>query len=150
MSIDAYEPRADVRADAADLPYDDNTVDEIVTWHMVEHLAPEHLDRALQEWRRVLIGGGRLEIRCPNIEHYLRAWLAGDDALRFGEGLSWLAGSPNKGDGHLNRNFFTPSQLRRVVERAGFIVERCEAHPTRSGHRSDGDCLCIAHKPEAP
>ena len=137
-----------MRADAADLPYEGNSVEAIMSWHMIEHLAPKHFAAALKEWRRVLIPGGRLEIRCPNIECYLRLWLAGDDGLRFGEGLHWLAGSPDKGDGHLNRNFFTPGHLRRAVEGAGFIVERCTTHPTRSGHLADGDCLCIAHKPE--
>ena len=149
VSVDAYDPAAEVHADAAQLPYGAGTVDEIYTSHMVEHLAPAHFRRALQEWRRVLKPGGKLQIRCPNIEVYLRRWLAGDDTLRFGEGLHWLIGVPDKGDGYLNRNLFTPRHLAEFVRAAGFEAIRCTVYPTRSGHIADGDCLCQAVAPRS-
>ncbi len=147
VSVDAYHPAADIHADAACLPYPNESVETIVTSHMVEHLAEDHFLRALREWKRVLIPGGRLEIRCPNIEHYLQKWLASSDEMRFGEGKRWLVGWAERGDGYLNRNVFTPRRLAKLVSEAGFLVERASVFPTRDGYTPDGDCLCIARKP---
>ncbi len=147
IGVDYYHPDAEVHADAACLPFANGTVDTIITSHMVEHLAEPHFQRALQEWLRVLIPGGRLEIRCPNIEHYLQKWLDSPDEVRFGEGKRWLLGWADRGDGYLNRNVFTPRRLARLVSEAGFVVERSSVYETRDRKTPDGDCLCIAHKP---
>lgn len=149
ISVDRYDKHADVNADAACLPYANESIAEIMTSHMVEHLRPEHFRRALREWMRVLHPGGKLMIRCPNIEPYLHRWLEGSYDLRWGEGLAWLIGVPDRGDGYINRNMFTPERLREFVVKAGFEILFSECHPTRSGHMPGGDCLCIARKPKA-
>jgi predicted SAM-dependent methyltransferase len=68
VNIDA-DPAAepDVLADAAALPYDDATVDEIYAGHLLEHL-PESLSLApLREWHRVLRPGGTLTVVVPDL-----------------------------------------------------------------------------------
>ena len=69
----------DVIAPAHKLPYDDNSADEILASHVLEHMPhginidqPEsvchpNVSDALKEWYRVLKLGGRLEIRVPNL-----------------------------------------------------------------------------------
>lgn len=146
VSIDKYSDVADLKIDAAELPYLNNTVDKIYTAHMVEHVTLGEFRKMLKEWRRVLKFGGILMIRCPNIEAYLKRWLAGDYKLRWGEGIHWLLGFTSGGVGHINRNFFTAKRMQQIIKDAGFRVRRCTAYPTRSGHMPDGDVLCEAVK----
>jgi len=146
VNIDKYDSHADKRMDAGKLDYADGGVDEIYTSHMVEHVAPKDFQAMLCEWQRVLKSGGKLTIRCPNIEVYLKRWLAGDYKLRWGERLHWLLGSYEHGEGHFNRNFFEPQRMQEFVAAAGFRIEMCKAYQTRSGHMKDGDILCVAYK----
>jgi len=145
-NIDKYAKEADLNVDASELPYANDTVDKIYTSHMVEHVTLPEFQKMLREWRRVLRFGGVLMIRCPNIEAYLRRWLAGDYKLRWGEGLTWLLGSVSRGKGHINRNFFTADRMHQIVKDSGFKIRRCTVYPTRSGHMPDGDILCEAIK----
>jgi len=41
------------RADAAALPYDDNSFDAVVSWELLEHVPEEHVDQVLSEMERV-------------------------------------------------------------------------------------------------
>ena len=146
VNIDKYSKEADLHIDVAELPYADNTVDKIYTAHMVEHVTLQEFQKMLKEWRRILKVGGLLVIRCPNIEVYLKRWLAGDYKLRWGEGLNWLLGLVSKGEGHVNRNFFTAKRLKQIVGSADFKIKSCTTYPTRTGHISNGDILCEAIK----
>jgi len=146
VNIDKYAKEADLNIDAAELPYADNTVDKIYTSHMVEHVPFQEFQKMLKEWKRVLKVGGILMIRCPNIEAYLKKWLAGNYKLRWGEGIHWLLGFTSGGVGHINRNFFTAERMQRIVKDAGFRIKRCTVYPTRSSHMPDGDVLCEAAK----
>ena len=51
-----------------DLPYGDNTVDNIYCSHVIEHLPDDVVRRFLGEARRVLRDGGTLRIACPDAE----------------------------------------------------------------------------------
>lgn len=146
VNIDRYAKEADLTIDAIELPYAANTIDKIYTSHMVEHVPLQEFQKMLKEWKRVLKVGGILMIRCPNIELYLKKWLAGNYKLRWGEGMNWLLGLIAKGEGYANKNFFTAKRMRKIVEGAGFKIKRCAAYPTRTGHISNGDVLCEATK----
>jgi SAM-dependent methyltransferase len=56
------------RADLRELPLDDDTVDVVVCFEVIEHL--EHRDEALRELARVLRPGGVLLISSPNRNRY--------------------------------------------------------------------------------
>lgn len=58
---------ADVVADACKLPYDDGTVDFIVSTHLLEHFADPR--KVLKEWLRVLRVGGRIALVVPDWRH---------------------------------------------------------------------------------
>jgi len=47
------------------LPFDDNSVDKILTEHCLEHIAPEHLHFVMYEIWRVLKVDGEVEIVVP-------------------------------------------------------------------------------------
>ena len=149
VNIDKYNPQADRLMDGGQLDYPDGSVSEILTSHMIEHVPLSEFKAMLLEWKRVLKPGGRLTIRCPNHELYIRMWLEGDDEYRWGTGLNTILGIQDRGPGHLNRNLFTVTRLEQLVREAGFEVRACQKFPTRTGHLPNGDILCRASKPSA-
>src|ERR1700685_369744 len=51
------------------LPYADNTVDEIMAEHVIEHVSGPDALRFLDECRRILKSGGKLWISIPVLDH---------------------------------------------------------------------------------
>lgn len=63
------------RVDA--LPFDDASIDEIYSRHLIEHLTLKEFLKTLVEWNRVLKVGGELYIICPNLLWHLEQILKG-------------------------------------------------------------------------
>lgn len=150
-NIDKYNKNADIIAPANDLPYDDNSVDEIYSSHLIEHLLPGTEDiTTLNEWRRVLKPGGRLIIRCPNFERYINDWLGGNDEYREGWGLINIFGWKDRGVGMWHHTGFTVESLPKLLIKCGFVVTKCETIQTRQRrgpeYRPDGDIICECTK----
>jgi len=132
VNIDKYPTSgADFIAPAHRLRLPSGSVDEVYTSHMIEHLCPSELELALHEWCRVLKVGGKLRIRCPNFELYVREWLEGDYEYRWGWGLINIFGHDNRGEGLLTRNGFTRDRLDRLLSESGFKTLHCEVTETR-------------------
>lgn len=70
----------DLVASGHRLPLADQWADELLSVHMIEHVAPPFLASTLEEWHRVLRPGGTLTIHTPNGESLARCLLALDDA----------------------------------------------------------------------
>lgn len=68
LSVDMYDPRANIIMDIANLTFKDNTAVEILASHVFEHLNPYHSVATLADWRRVLKPGGKLIMEMPDIE----------------------------------------------------------------------------------
>jgi len=65
-NIDIWEmPNVDLVCDILELPYEDNSVDEINCGHCIEHLTMENARLGLKEWIRVLKNGGTIGIVVP-------------------------------------------------------------------------------------
>jgi len=158
VNLDKYPTKGADRVMPADrLYYADASVDEIYTSHMIEHLSPEELESAIKEWRRVLKPGGKITVRCPNFEVYLREWLAGDEAYRLGWGRINIFGHSGRGEGMWHHIGFNPGVLRRVFENHGFRTLKSQASPTRPEYdntieyRPDGDLIYEGERlPDAP
>ena len=70
-------PHIDYVCAADALPFEDNTVDEVYSRHVVEHFTLKELLKVLEEWNRVLKIGGEIYIICPNLLWHLRQVLEG-------------------------------------------------------------------------
>jgi len=74
-TVDLYAPEADIKADAGDLPFDDNSVEEIWASHVLEHIEPARVQAVLKEWLRVLVPGAVAKVVIPDLDYACRAWL---------------------------------------------------------------------------
>lgn len=113
---------AHVVADAAELPFADESFDVVLCIEVLEHLFSPHL--AVGEIRRVLRPGGRLVASAPNIGYWRHRvnllfglWNPAGDELAIEQ--PWR-------DPHIR--FFTPKTLERMLRTGGFSSVRIEAH----------------------
>jgi len=59
----------DLTCDATDLPFEDNSVDYIVSSHAIEHMID--VEKAFREWVRVLRPGGLMAHKMPDRRYFL-------------------------------------------------------------------------------
>jgi SAM-dependent methyltransferase len=116
---------AQVIADAAELPFADDSLDLVLCIEVFEHLFSPH--RAAQEIRRVLRPGGRLVASTPNVAYWrLRGNLLFGLWNPLGDELA--VDQPWR-DPHIR--FFTPRTLARMLEMTGFQRVRTGTHNGR-------------------
>jgi predicted SAM-dependent methyltransferase len=155
VNVDAREtPATDLVAKAWELgSFTENSVDEVYSRHMLEHLYPEDAELALIEWRRILVPGGRLHLIVPDLEFHCRQ-LLGRARSRFpdqrkhafGSIFGWRAEGFGgaKYDVHLWGYDF--AELSDLVARCGFA----DINRLRNGEDSEAWHLNIeAFKPLA-
>jgi len=130
----------DIACDLQDaLPFDDASIDYVVSIHALPELPHPDIEPALRELYRVLEVGGVLRLSLPDLDRAIRAYLDGeagyflvpdDDARSLGGKLvvqmSWY--------GH-SRSLYTFDFIEELLYRAGFRrVVRCEFRGTASVH----------------
>ncbi len=71
-------PEVDHVCPADELPFEDNSVDEVYSRHVVEHFTLKEFLKVLEEWNRVLKIGGEIYIICPNLLWHLKQILEGE------------------------------------------------------------------------
>ena len=132
VNVDMRElPGVDVVAAIDDLPFDDDSVREIHSAHVLEHFAEEELHRRLLPyWLSKLEPGGEFRAIVPDglsmIEAYGRGEVPFDDlkAVLYG-------GQEYEGDFHFT--MFAADTLSALLERSGFVDVVVED----SGRRND-------------
>lgn len=119
INVDKYVSNADANMDIFNLQFPDDTVDEIFTEHMLEHLGKYEVPLALKEWARVLKPDGKLVMNLPNLEWCLREWLSKPEEERWGWQLDTIFGLQNH-PGEFHKTGFTAPRLRQLLSAAGF------------------------------
>jgi hypothetical protein len=84
LSIDKFDKRADVIADATLINLPENTVEEILASHLFEHVSPYSATETLRKWCTWLRPGGKLIMELPDIEALCRDFAAADKKQRYG------------------------------------------------------------------
>jgi len=118
--------------DLRELPYDDETVYEIVCQHALEHIPHRHVLKTLKEWYRVLTPGGELELGVPDIELCMQGFLDADDSSRWGYWihtiLGWQISDTEKSDespfdvGQVHMAGLTSKRLLAQLAEVGFEI----------------------------
>lgn len=71
-----YDRKADKEAYPLDVP--DDSVEEIVASHILEHFSFLHVEAVLRDWVRALKPGGLIRIAVPDFEKIARSYFNGD------------------------------------------------------------------------
>ncbi len=135
--------------DIFNLPFGDNSVDEIKADGFIEHLSFNEEKNFFLEVKRVISQNGLFEFSTPDFEDAVKKWLSAkdewkefyrsdDEAInqqhwfgnysystenRWGYLMAMLFGSQN-GEGQYHKNAYTEEKIRSMMEYMGFeIVE---------------------------
>jgi SAM-dependent methyltransferase len=116
INIDLWITDAtDLICDVTRLPWPENVVEVIESYHVIEHISHRRIREALMDWHRVLIPGGRLILECPHFDKAVSEYLSGNVARLiniFGRQRSY-------GDAHLYG--YTPQRLSLLLKDIGFV-----------------------------
>lgn len=117
INVDLYNEKADVKADVTDLPYEEESIDEILSEHVIEHFTPKEFDMLIRHWRDLLKPGGIIRLECPSLIACALKVIDGDIGA-FHCGLFGVQDEP----GQAHKNGFTLKSLSDELAKAGFEV----------------------------
>lgn len=123
--IDGFTP-IDIKdgIDAAALPHEDGSVDEVYACHVLEHFPATRTVDVLKEWCRVLKPGGRIKVAVPDLEKLIEK--RGDPHQKKMAGRQIVGGWTDADDKH--GAVFDGDDLRDALYGAGFgSIERFES-----------------------
>jgi predicted SAM-dependent methyltransferase len=77
VDIDQNMPSVDAlcKMGEEDLPFPDGSVSEILSNHSIEHILWPKLSFAIKDWWRVLVPGGRIFLRTPDLEYICQSYV---------------------------------------------------------------------------
>lgn len=141
---------ADRVMNVLDLDFPANTVDEIYSSHMIEHLTSEQFDVALQNWYTILKPGGLMTLRCPNFNFVLDHYFLGKSEPDRWKHIPNIFGPTSHGPSLYNqhKNAFSVWRLRDILEKHGFDIIECHTCTGRNNKLDNSDVFCVARKPE--
>lgn len=141
INIDKYIQLPGIEnLDILNLPYQDNSVDEILSEHLVEHIGFADEEKFWKECTRLLKQGGTLITETPDFEWLCKQFIEAEDSFKefyqvgardhyFGNGLSadqrWgiitthFLGNQN-GEGQFHQNAYTTQKFIRIAEMLDF------------------------------
>lgn len=136
VNIDMKKTRAtNIVCDIKKIPYPDSSVVLIESYHVIEHLTRYDLPRALKEWHRLLMCGGKLIIECPDFDEDVKEYTKGNEKRI--DSIFGLQRFP--GDTHLfGYNFKT---LKQMLESCGF--KDIQKKEPQDYHAKDEPCLRV-------
>lgn len=108
------KPHVDVIADARNLPFDDESMEEVRNSHLIEHFRRSEVDALLDEWIRVLKIGGMLRIICPDFRDIARKFVSGQIDTR--QALLWTFGG-QLDDYDYHYWLYTPESLSELFNK---------------------------------
>ena len=132
-------------------PFENGSVDEILSVHVVEHFWRWEVVAILAEWVRVLNPGGTMILECPNLLSACYELLQNPDGAAGpgpeGQRTMWVFyGDPAWQDPlMIHRWGYSPRSLAQVMHEAGLVNLRQE--PAQFKLREPRDMRIIGEKP---
>ncbi len=131
--------------------FSDNSADEILAVHVVEHFWRWEILGILKEWSRVLKPGAAMVLECPNLISACEEFLKNPDSTarpdKRGQRTMWVFyGDPAWSDPLMvHRWGYTPDSLAAVMAEAGLVNIRQE--PAQFKLREPRDMRLVGEKP---
>lgn len=138
INVDPYTEESDAKYSMTDLPFEPNSVFEIVSHHALEHLPLRQVWETLRHWYRVLEPGGTIEIGIPDVELCFQSYLEATERDRLSRDIWTVYGSqadldstppggsmsPRDGllfcDSQTHKSGFSLGTFVRMIEDIGF------------------------------
>ncbi len=115
INVDHREIKGvDIVGDISEIPVLENTIEEILASHVVEHFTEKQIMPILQHWYKLLRQGGKLRIIVPDIESMSIGFTRGEvswDQLR----TVTLGGQDYGSDYHLNT--FSTDYIKKLIHK---------------------------------
>jgi len=136
INIDYKKTKAtDYVCDCIRLPFQNDSVELIETYHMVEHLLKNDFLKALQNWWKKLIPGGKIIIECPNFDKTIKEYLDGNESrINNVYGLQ-------RYDKDVHLYGYNFSRMKKILEECGY--ENIKEMDPQDYHRLDEPCMRV-------
>lgn len=74
-------PDVDIVMDLRNLTFKENSIDEIYSFHVLDHLFANEVSEAIDSWKKVLKKGAKLFVVVDDFEYIARAYVGGDISM---------------------------------------------------------------------
>ena len=118
------EVRADKYADVRDLSYEENSITEIRSHHLLEHFSRQEALMLLACWRKWLKHGGLLVVETPDFEESAKKFLKASPEEQFVFGRHIYGSEEAAWATH--KDYWSETKYRFVLSRLGFDDFRFE------------------------
>jgi hypothetical protein len=110
-------PGVDIVAEAAALPFEPGSLQEIYAAHLLEHFTQAQLPKLLSYWRDLLAPEGMLKVVVPDAEAMIAAYIQGH--MPFHDLREVTFGAQDYDD-DFHQTMFTPGTLSQLLALSGF------------------------------
>lgn len=107
------------------LPFEMNSVDFIYACHCVEHFTRFEWAKMKMDWYRVLKGGGKIEIRCPDLEIACKKFLTEDHKFNGVVSVHDMIYGSQDVVWQMHHQGFDKTRISKELEAEGFTVLEC-------------------------
>lgn len=138
VNVDLYADEADIKADVLAVTFEH--VDELVAYHLLEHLTHSDAAFLLAKAKAWMRQGGTLEVETPDMEEILNR---GPTAPNW---PTYIYGGQEH-EGELHRWGYTLDTLTKLVADAGWVIDGGERFFSPEGRRLMMPCIAVrAHR----
>lgn len=116
-------PCTDIVATADSLPFKDNSVDEVLAEHLIEHLTFHQFNKAITEWHRVLKPEGKLIIECPDLLGICKQFVEGNEYSRY---CNYKGYWPTIMQAYGHQKGSNEQEIMSQVHKSGYTFEHLE------------------------
>lgn len=131
ISVDLYDAEAEVRADITELPYSDESVDEIICLQVIEHIHYAKSDDIFKEMHRVLKPGGMATVETVDFDYICRSVLRDGLTKQWQDNIYggyWRPQDTERysdwfhHEGSVHRNAWNLDRLQHYADKYGFTL----------------------------